>query len=402
MPGMLDGIRVVELASEWAAFAGKLMAGLGAQVIVVEPLGGHATRSFGPFAHDIEHPESSLWWRHYNTGKLGVTVDLATQPYVFRRLLKGADMVVEGEAPGRLAAIGLDFEDIRADFPQLVWVSVTPFGSGVPRADEHAVDLTVQASGGPVWSCGYDDHALPPVRGAGNQGYQTASIWAVMGALTALIHRDEHGSGQRVDISMHAAANVTTEVASFTWIVARNTVQRQTGRHAAVQPTSETMTVAADGRWVTTGVPPRWGREFQFLLSWLDDLGLRDQFDDVVFLEMGASLERVDLTLIGIDPEMTEIYRSGRSATVFIANHLDAYDFFIQGQQHGLTCGIIYAPDEVLEDPHFVARGFPVQVDDDILGVSYVMPGAPFVSDRTTFEVIRAPAVGEHNTVFGI
>jgi benzylsuccinate CoA-transferase BbsE subunit len=161
----------------------------------------------------------------------------------------------------------------------------------------------------------------------------------------------------------------------------------------------ETVAVAADGRSVTTGVPPRTGREYRQLLAWLDDLGLRDRFDDIVFLEMGAELDYVDLALIGTDPLTTEIYGSGRSATVFIASHLDAYDFFIQGQQHGLTCGILYSPDEVLDDPHFVSRGFPVTIDDDILGTSYAAPGAPFISDRTTYTVSRAPAVGEHNAL---
>jgi hypothetical protein len=159
----------------------------------------------------------------------------------------------------------------------------------------------------------------------------------------------------------------------------------------------ETVAVAADGRSVTTGLAPRTGREFQQLLAWLDELGLRAEFDDRVFLEMGAELDRVDVSSVGVDPVMTEIYASGRSAAVFIANHLDAYDFFVQGQRHGLTCGIIYAPEEVMADPHFISRGFAVRVDDDVLGMSYTTAGAPFLSDRTSFTTKRAPAVGEHN-----
>jgi crotonobetainyl-CoA:carnitine CoA-transferase CaiB-like acyl-CoA transferase len=399
MPGLLDGLRVVELASERAAFAGKLLAGLGVDVIVVEPPGGHHSRTFGPFAGDAPGPERSLWWRHYNTGKRGVTMNLGTEQERFGRLVATADYVLEAEPPGRLAALGLDFDDFHRRLPRLIWVSVTPFGSGMPRGGEQVVDLTVQASGGPVWSCGYDDHSLPPVRGGGNQGYQTASIWAVMGALVALLHRDAGGTGQRVDVSMHAAANVTTELGSYGWLVEQKAVQRQTGRHASSQLTMETVTVAADGRSVTTGLPARTGREFTQLLAWLDELGLRDQFDDLVFLEMGAELDRVDVSLVGIDPVTTEIYSSGRAAAVFIARHLDAYDFFLQGQSHGLTCGIIYAPEEVLADPHFVSRGFPVSVDDDVLGARYIAAGAPFVSDRTSFTVTRAPAVGEHNAL---
>ena len=62
-----------------------------------------------------------------------------------------------------------------------------------------------------MWSCGYDDHSIPPVRGGGNQGYQTASLHAVIALLAAVLHRDVTGRGQFIDVSMHAAVNVTTE-----------------------------------------------------------------------------------------------------------------------------------------------------------------------------------------------
>src|SRR5690348_10936359 len=99
--GPLQGLRVVELASERACFAGKLMAMYGAEVIVVEPPGGHYTRRWPPFAGDVEDPERSLWWWHYNTNKLGVTLDLddATGAAAFARLVERADVVLEAEDP---------------------------------------------------------------------------------------------------------------------------------------------------------------------------------------------------------------------------------------------------------------------------------------------------------------
>ena len=74
-------------------------------------------------------------------------------------------------------------------------MSVTPFGREGTRAHEPATDLTLLAGGGPVWSCGYDDHSLPPVRGGGNQGFHIGSTWAVMGALTAVLHATSPGAG---------------------------------------------------------------------------------------------------------------------------------------------------------------------------------------------------------------
>ena len=191
MSGALDGLRVVELASRQAAWAGKLLADLGADVIVVEPPGGHASRAFGPFLDDEPGPERSLFWWNYNTSKRSVVLDLddtddATR---FRGLAADADIVLEGEEPGRLATLGLDYADLCADDPDLVWVSVTPFGRDTSRAHDPATDLTLLAGGGPVWNCGYDDHMIPPVRGGGNQAFHIASVFAAMSALTAILQQ---------------------------------------------------------------------------------------------------------------------------------------------------------------------------------------------------------------------
>src|SRR6185503_336144 len=96
-------------------------------------------------------------------------------------------VVLEGEDPGRLTALGLGATDELARRPEFVWVSITPFGRSAPRAAEPATDLTLLAGGGPAWSCGYDDHSLPPVRGGGNQAYHTGAHHAVMALLVALL-----------------------------------------------------------------------------------------------------------------------------------------------------------------------------------------------------------------------
>jgi crotonobetainyl-CoA:carnitine CoA-transferase CaiB-like acyl-CoA transferase len=405
LPGALEGVHVVELASEHGAFAGKLLADLGAEVVLVEPPGGHPTRRFAPFAGDVEDPERSLYFWHYNTSKRGVELDLETAAGAagLRRLVAGADVVVEAEAPGRLSRLGLDDTDIRADHPELVWVAITPFGRDNPRAGESATDLTVLAGGGPVWSCGYDDHAIPPVRGGGNQGLHTACLWATMGALTALLERGVSGRGQFVDVSMHAAANVTTEAASYEWLVARRTVQRQTVRHAAVQPTMRTDAVCSDGRQANTGVPPRSADEFRCVLEWLDQIGARSDFDDVALLEIGVERGGVQIHEIFQDVEAMAVFGAGREAIQFIAERVSAYEFFVGAQSRGLPCGIVYAPDEVLSDPHFVARGFPVTVHHEQIGRDVTYPGAPFAMPRSPWRISRpAPLVGEHqDEIFG-
>jgi crotonobetainyl-CoA:carnitine CoA-transferase CaiB-like acyl-CoA transferase len=399
--GPLDGLRVVELASEHGALAGKMLADLGAEVVLVEPPGGHPTRWFPPFLDDRSDPEGSLWWWHYHTSKLGVVLDLQSSQGLadLRRLVAGADVVLEGEPPERLAGLGFDHPEARAADPRLIWVSITAFGRdpSLPRRDEPFTDMTILAGGGPVWSCGYDDHSMPPVRGGGNQGWHTGCLWAVMGALTAVLHRDVTGHGQHVDVSLHAAANVTTEAGSYEWLVARNTVQRQTGRHAAVVQTRFTRMVGTDGRDVNTGFPPRDPKEMRAVLDWLDELGLRDEFPDAVLLEMGIERGGVQMSELGQDELATEIYGSGRDALLLIASRVAAHEFFVGAQERGLPGAVINAPEEAFEDPHFVARGFPVEVAHPELGRTFRYPGAPYVLPASPWRISRrAPRLGEH------
>ena len=77
-------------------------------------------------------------------------------------------------------SIGLGYETIAQESSGLVMVSITPFGQSGPYSDYQTTDLTALAFGGPVWSCGYDDHSIPPVRGGGNQAYHivaTSRSW---------------------------------------------------------------------------------------------------------------------------------------------------------------------------------------------------------------------------------
>jgi crotonobetainyl-CoA:carnitine CoA-transferase CaiB-like acyl-CoA transferase len=393
----LGGIRVIELSHERSAFAGKLLADMGADVIVVEPPRGSALRRWGPFVDDVPDPERSLAWWHYNTSKRGVVIDLEADAgrAQLRQLVARADLVLEAEDPGRLAERGLDYEDLAR--PELIWVSVTPFGRAGPGRADLTTDLTLLAAGGPVWSCGYDDHTLPPIRGLGFQGYNTACHYAVMSALTALVARGATGEGQFVDVSMHAAANVTTEMASYNYLVQGTTVQRQTGRHALETLSMPSQVRCADGRYVNTGVPPRQPREYAGLLAWLQELGIAGDFPEAVFLEMGAKRDFVDLSKIGEDDEVTAIFGAGREALNFVAVRLSAYDFFLGAQRAGLPVGVIYAPEEAFEDPHFVERGFQVPVEHPELGRTLRYPGAPYRFEKTPWRISRrAPRLGEH------
>ena len=396
----LDHIRVIELASERVSFAGKLLADMGADVLLVEPPGGDPSRGYPPFVDDDPGENRSLYFMHYNTSKRGVVLDLDEEAdqETFRRLIASADVLLESEPRQRLASLNLDYAQLCELQPALIHAAVTPYGRDEPLSDLPSTDLTLMAAGGPPWSCGYDDHSLPPVRGWGFQGYQTGCHFAAMSILTALLHRDLAGKGQFIDVSITAALNVTTEAASYSWLVSEATVQRQTGRHAATNPTGETQIRCADGRYVNTGVPPRFPEEFGRLHGWLREVGLLEDFPEAVFLEMGADWEGpFDLSQLGTDETITAIFMAGREALQLIASRVTAYEFFIGCQQAGLSVGVIYSPEEAYEDEHIKARGFQVEVEHDDLQRTIRYPGAPYQLPASPWGISRrAPHLGEH------
>jgi benzylsuccinate CoA-transferase BbsE subunit len=400
--GPLAGVRVVELAAEATAYAGKLLADMGAEVVLVEPRAGSPLRQHGPFVDDVPDPERCLWWWHHQTSKYGVTADLDADADRARLLglFAAADVVLEAELPGALAAVGIDADALLAADPRLIWLSITGYGPDDPRSASPPVDLTILAEGGPAWSCGYDDHSLPPVRGGGGQAFNIGAHYAVMGLLTALLFREHAGRGQRIDVNLYAAANVTTEFASYSWLVAEETVQRQTGRHAMPTITSPTQGPSVDGGWVNTGVPPRTGPEFGSLIGWLEELGLAESFDGIGVLQLGTEVERIDLQLIAEDPLIGEIFQAGRDAQFFIASRIGGHEFFVGAQQHGMAAGVVYAPEDVVTDPHFVARGWPTPVHHPELGRTVTYPGAPIRFERSPWSIARrAPQLGEHDAL---
>ena len=395
----LAGIRVIELAHERIAFAGKLLGDMGADVVLVEPPEGCPMRRWEPFADDVPDPERSLAWWHYNTSKRGAVLDWRHPEgrEALRALISGADLLLESEDPGLLAETGFDDSALTGALPRLIHVSMTPFGPTGERRHELATDLTLLAGGGAAWNCGYDDHDLPPIRGGGGQGYAIGCHYAVMSALTALLHRELGGRGQRIDVSMHAAVNVTTEMGSYSWLVHKGTIQRQTGRHASETMTMPSQVRCIDGRYVNTGLPPRSPQEFGRLLAWLRELGLEEELPEAVFLQVGADRGRIDLSKIGKDDEVTAIFAAGREALTFIASRITAREFFLGAQRAGLPVGVIYSPEEAFEDPHFIARGMQVEVEQPQLGRTVRYPGPPYAFEKTRWRISRAaPALGQH------
>src|SRR5262249_44821749 len=141
--GPLTGIRVIELADEQAEYCGLTLAGLGADVVKVEPPGGNSTRRIGHLYQDQEGAEHSLFFWQYNRGKRSIVLDLrqGNDRERFRSLVGTVDILVESTPRGELGAAGLGIQGLMKEFPALIVARTSPFGDDGPWVDFKGSDL---------------------------------------------------------------------------------------------------------------------------------------------------------------------------------------------------------------------------------------------------------------------
>ena len=376
-------LKVVELATDPAGEqTGKFLADLGAQVVKVEPPEGSPTRHHGPFVGDEEHVDRSLAFWIYNTGKQSIVAARDRLGAVVAAECADADVLITTLRPVELAEVGLDLDRLQEAHRRLVIVSVTPFGLTGPRADWETSDLVGLALGGPLLSCGYDDHSIPPIRPGGNQGYQTAASFAHAGLLLALLERNRTGAGQVVDVSMHEALAVSGELANPFWFYPKVLVKRQTCRHAQPFPTQPALFPTGDGKHVYFALILADQKPWEALVSWMDSEGMAADLVDPRYSELAYRQKN-----FAHIQELLEVF--------FLLK--DADEIYHQGQAHGLPIGSLKAPEELLDDVHLAERGYFVPVDVD--GKTVLFPGSPY--RFSAFEgpaLRRAPRLGEHGT----
>jgi crotonobetainyl-CoA:carnitine CoA-transferase CaiB-like acyl-CoA transferase len=270
---VLSPYRVLDLSDDRGQFAGLILAQLGADVIVVEPPDGSPSRRRGPYAG-----ARSLSWEAWNRGKRSVVVDRATDTGrdLLVRLASAADVLVESEPPGVLAAAGLGYDDLAAGNPGLVYVSITAFGVGGPKASWAATDLTVWAAAGPHALAGDRDRA--PLRVPGGQAFLHAAGDAAGGAIAALLERARSGRGQHVTVSAQRSATMATQAQILNVAYHDQITERSAGGSAWGQLVNRYLYPALDGHVsVTLGFGSAVGPFTTRLVAWLYEEGFCDE-----------------------------------------------------------------------------------------------------------------------------
>ncbi len=396
-PGMLAGLRVIEVADERAEYTGLLLAGLGAEVIKIEPPEGNATRRIGPFLDDEPGLERSLFHWNYNRAKKSVVLDLQSPAgkASMLRLLAGADILLDSSCGAVNVALGLDRAALLAAYPQLIVARMTPFGDDGPWKDLHGSDLIHLALGGIMMNCGYDpdpnfEYDTPPIAPQVWHAYHIAGEQLATGIIAAAINRHRTGLGQDVSVAVHEAVSKNPELDIMHWVMRRVPLWRMTARHAGEHPNhSPSIVHTKDGR---------------FFIS--HGMGARDLKNLVPLLSKYNM--QADLQPPGAEVDLKARAVPGSSASDETRAHmLDVVQRFVrawtykdmpwlEAQEAGLLWAPLRKPHENALDEHWLARYSFADVHHPEHGRAFRYPTSKWLANRTSWQVgRRAPLLGE-------
>ena len=330
----LAGLRVVEQAGWAGAFAGRLLADGGADVVRVAPAKGDALESEPPFFGESGVSIQAAW---YNAGKRVVALDLASD--AGRELLAEADLLIEDwrgdEAP-------LDAETLREAFPKLVRLSVTPMGQEGPWAGLAVNDLVATALCGAASVTGTPE--TPPLAGYGNQTAHTVGFYAACCALAGVRLRDASGEGCHIDLSSHETLTANTEQMLMQWFFPDGglwttpVAKRQGSLHWSGGYECYTDR-NGDGLMVT----PSLGL-IDKLIPWLEEtdsagnLGDPEEFPNLI-------------ALVKEMPHVMSVLKDWTSENV-------ADELFMEAQQRRLPFGAVWPVSKAVATPQVEARGY--------------------------------------------
>ena len=382
--GLLSDVTVLDVGRGISGpYCAKVLAGLGAEVIKVEPPEGDDARRMGPFPGDIPHQEKSGLFLALNADKRGVTLDLGSEDGAigFRKLVESADIVVENHQPGDMEGWRLGYESLRKSNPALVMTSITPFGDWGPYAGYKATDLVLShmsghahTHAGPV----SDPDADPPVRAAGHQAELVAGLSAATATLMELYRRRVTGVGCHVVVSAYEAM-VNQRFGGLVNHKERDPLMaaEATGSRKKQQAQVGPELPCSDGYIVAS---PRQDAQWD---RWTEMMGSPEWSRDEKFATSEARLEN-KAELWDLQGEWTR--RRSKREVARLA------------QESRVPCFPVNRVVDLLDEKQLAHRGFFVQVDHPVAG-KLTYPGAAYRLSGAASAVGRRPApmLGEHN-----
>ncbi|MEH7849422.1 CaiB/BaiF CoA transferase family protein [Rhizobium laguerreae] len=374
-PASLDGLRILDLSRILAGpTCTQLLADLGADVIKVErPDTGDDTRSWGPpFVPDADGGDSDLsaYFLSANRNKRSIAIDLASDEGValVERLVAISDVVIENYKPGDLDRRGLGYEDIRKIKPNIVWCAISGFGQTGPYAERTGYDFLVQAMGGIMSITGESDTAggRPLKVGLGIADVM-CGMYATVGILAALRHRDRTGEGQYIDLALYDAQVAWLINAATNHLVSGKVPNRIGNRHPNIAP-YQTFATAAGEIAIAVGNDQQFPR-------FCTAIGCPDLAGDERFRRNRDRVVNVD----ALDRLVSEALQA------------DTAESWEQRLVHAeIPAGRVATIDQVVANPHTLAREMimPMETVD---GQTVRLLGNPLKMSATPVRFDRAP-----------
>jgi crotonobetainyl-CoA:carnitine CoA-transferase CaiB-like acyl-CoA transferase len=366
-------VKVIELAHIMAGpVCGLMLADMGAAVIKVEKNpGGDDSRRFVPPAIEGE----SAAYLMMNRNKRGIALDLKSEAgkEVLRRLLAGADIVIENYRAGTMERLGFGYEALRKENPGLIYCSLSGFGRTGPYAGQGGFDLIAQGMSG-LMSITGEKPGRPPVKCGAPITDITAGFLAAIGVLAAYAHRLKTGEGQMIDTSLFEAGIVHTYWQSAICLATGHPPGPMGSAHPLNAPYQAFQT--ADG-WITAGAANQanWLRLIQVLEA--EALGSDPRFAD--------NASRM-ANLPALEAELTKLF--ARRSTADWLRRLEAA---------GVPAGPVLNIAEMHADPQTLARDMLVDVEHEAIGTMKTL-GLPIKFSHTPGAVkSAAPLFGQHS-----
>ncbi|MBM4255440.1 MAG: CoA transferase [Deltaproteobacteria bacterium] len=390
---LLTPYRVLDLTGENGLMCGKLLGDLGAEVIVVEPPGGHPARAIGPFYKDQRHPEKSLFWFAFNTSKKGITLDISQTDgqKLLKELVRQADIVVESFAPGYLDALGVGYSALSAIKPDLIFTSITPFGQTGPRRDWKGTDLTLQARSGMQYLLGDPDRA--PVRISVPMIATKGGVEAANASLFALFHRNRTGEGQHVDVALQPVG-VWQMMNASSFPKHHGTDQKRAGdRYNAGFGNARAILSCADGYVTFLTMGGHMGAPTLYAMGrWMESEG---KLPDVM---RGKKWEEWDLAKLATDPvAQKEMDDLNETLAKFLATK-SKWEIFERACNEKILAAPVNNVKDLVEHPQPNARGFFHKLWHEDLNTEITYPGHwALMTNAQAGPRFRAPGIGEHN-----
>jgi crotonobetainyl-CoA:carnitine CoA-transferase CaiB-like acyl-CoA transferase len=373
--GPLAGLRVLDLTRVLAGPTCTQMLGdLGAEVIKIEkPGAGDDTRGFAP--PFMPGTQESAYFVGVNRNKRSVTVDIAKPEgqALIRKLLATCDILAENFKVGALAKYGLGYEQVHAEFPGIIYCSITGFGQTGPYAPRPGYDSLIQAMGG-VMSLTGEPEGLPQKVGVPVADL-FAGLYGCIGILAALRHREKTGIGQQVDIGMLDTHVAWLANQGMNYLATGENPPRLGNQHPNIVPYQVFPT--ADGYMVlSVGNDPTFKR-------FCDNTGLAALLEDARFATNAARVANRQLVTDTLTPVMKT---KTTSAWVSLLETLK------------IGCGPINTLEQVFADPQVVARGAVVEMPHATAasGTVKVIANPVRLSETPADYRITAPFLGEH------